>query len=461
MFSTGDGTFSTDLAAVAFALGLLLLPVALGLLIAAALRALLPSRRAQLLWAPPLVLSPVALSLVAIPHTNALSFWDVLIAGLGVAAGLTLGMLQPAGRVASSGLRAGGRVLVGLLIAEVIVRVALPSAGSVPPPRSARLMVPVTNRDPPCNVMFPTEAELRERSTSGAPGRPTVLHIGDSLVAGIGVSASENFVADLNAAQPSVRHLNLGSVGAGPDVYLLALSRWAPAAHPRLAVVYVFAGNDLFDLNAHYLCCPQGLLRDEGARLTPRCPTARWNIPLRAHLANSPAPFVLRALAGVSRIAGHLLTFVARVQQDVFRRGFGMVPSPNDPASQVPRWGLFARTIRAIAATAAEQHTPLLVVVLPSRTTLERSLGLPALANDYWVDRARGEAGHRRIVATAREAGLDVLDAWDFVREAMGRDGVEALFAREYPGDVHFSPLGHRRLTDWLLPALRARGVTP
>jgi lysophospholipase L1-like esterase len=461
MFSTGDGTFSSDLAAIAFALALLLAPVVLGLLIAAALRALLPSRRAQLLWTPPLVLSPVALSLVAIPHINALSFWDVLIAGLGVAAGLTLGMLQPAGGRASSGLRAGGRVLVGLLIAEVIVRVALPSAGSVPPPRSARLMVPVTNRDPPCNVMVPTEAELRERSSSGAPGRPTVLHIGDSLVAGIGVPASENFVADLNTAQPSVRHLNLGSVGAGPDVYLLALSRWARAAHPRLAVVYLFAGNDLFDLNAHYLCCPQGLLRDEGARLTPRCPTARWNIPLRAHLANSPPPFVLRALAGVSRIAGHLLTFVARVQQDVFRRGFGMVPSPNDPASQVPRWGLFERTIRAIGATAAEQHTPLLVVVLPSRTTLERTLGLPALANDYWVDRARGEAGHRRIVATAREAGLDVLDAWDFVREAMRRDGVEALFAREYPGDVHFSPLGHRRLTDWLLPALRARGVTP
>jgi len=43
----------------------------------------------------------------------------------------------------------------------------------------------------------------------------------------------------------------------------------------------------------------------------------------------------------------------------------------------------------------------------------------------------------------------------------MVRDGAEALFAREYPGDVHFSPLGHRRLTDWLLPALRARGVTP
>jgi len=267
MFSTGDGTFSSDLAAIAFALALLLLPVALGLLLAAALRSLLPARRWQLLWAAPLVLGPVALSLVAIPRINALSFWDVLLAGLCVAAGLTLGMFQPADRVVSRGLRAGARVLAGLLIAEVIVRVALPSPGSVPPPRSARLVVPVTNRDPPCNVIFPTDDEVRHRSTWGAPGRPTVLHIGDSLVAGIGVSASENFVSDLNAAQPSVRHLNLGSVGAGPDVYLLALSRWLPAARPRLAVVYVFAGNDLFDLNARYLCCPQGLLRDEGSRI--------------------------------------------------------------------------------------------------------------------------------------------------------------------------------------------------
>lgn len=462
MFSTGVGTFGSNRAAIAFALALLLLPALLGLLMAAGLRALLPGRRRHLPLAAPLLVGPVALALAAIPHTDALSFWDVLIGGLCVASGVALGMLQPAGRVLSRGCRVGAKVLVGLLFAEVIVRVALPPVGSVPPPRAARLVVPVTNRDPPCNIIFPTDDWLRETLLRDAPERPTVLHIGDSMVAGIGVSASENFVSDLGAAQPSIRHLNLGAVGAGPDVYLLALSRWTPPMRPRLAVVYLFAGNDLFDLNAQYLCCPGGgLLRDEGGRLTPRCPTPRWKIPLATHLASSPPPFVLRALAGVSHTAGHLLILVTRVQQDVFRRGLGMAHSPHDPASEVPRWGLFARTIRAIAATAAEHHTPLLMVVLPSRTTLERTLGLDAVAHDYWVDRSMGEAGHQQIVATVREAGIDVLDAWDFVRAAMVQDGVAPLFAREYPGDVHFSALGHRRMADWLLPALRVRGVGP
>lgn len=460
MFSTGRGTFGSDLGAVAFACLLLLLPVVAGLVATAGVRALLRGHdRLRLAWAVPLGLAPVGAALWAIPRTNDLSFWDALFAGLGAAAGVALGAAQPRGRALAGGARAGLRVLAGLLLAEALVRVALPPPGSVPPPHMARLVVPVTNRDPPCNVMYPSEDELRERLAGGAPA---VLHLGDSLVAGVGVRAEDTFVSALGAAQPSVRHVNLGAVGAGPDVYLLGLTRWAPRARARLAVVYLFAGNDLFDLNARYLCCAGGgLLRDEGGRLAPRCPEARWDIPLKAHLANSPPPFTLRALAGVSRVAGHLLALTVRAQQGAFRRGFGIGPSPNDPASQSPRWALFARTVGAIAAAAREHRTPLLVVVLPSRTTLEQTLGLPALANDYWGGAAAGEAGHRRVVATAREAGLDVIDAWDFVRGAMQADGVDALFAREYPGDVHFSPLGHRRLADWLLPQLRARGVGP
>ena len=462
MFSTGVGTFASDVGAITFALALLLLPALLGLLLAAGLRALFPDRRRQLRTAAPLAVGPVALALAALPHLNAVSFWDLLGAALGVSVGVALGMAQPPGRVVVGGGQTAGRLLVGLLVAEAIVRVALPPPGATPPPHDARLFVAVTGRDPPCNVLFPPTEAPSDRTETGAPERPTVLHIGDSMVAGIGVPAAENFVADLGAAQPGVRHLNLGAVGAGPDVYLLALARWIPRARPRLAVVYLFAGNDMFDLNARYLCCPTGgLLRDEGGQLAPRCPTPRWNIPLKLHLVSSPTPYVLRVLAGVSRVAGHLLDVAIWLQRDAFRRGFGIVASPGDRASLRPRWDLLAPRLRGLAATAAEHRTRLLVVVLPSRTTLERTLGLDAVANDYWGDRARGEAGHRQMVATARAAGLDVIDAWDFVRAAMQGDGVDALFARGYPGDVHFSALGHRRLAAWLLPALQARGGGP
>jgi len=461
MFSIGVGSFTSDWIAVLVACALLLAPVLAGLLLTAALRAAVSIRR-RARWTAALAVAPVALSLAAIPRTDQLSFWDLLIASLGFATGAVLAMRQPDGHVLRGALRTTGRIAVGLLIAELIARVALPSLGTFPPPHTARLVVPITNRDPPCNVLYPPDNRVQEVLRRGEPGRPAVLHIGDSLVAGIGIPSSENFVSALGNAQPGIQHLNLGAVGAGLDVYLLALRLWGPAARPHLTVVYIFAGNDLFDLNARYLCCADGgLLLDQGGRLTPRCPTAQWNIPLKAHLASSPPPFVLRALARPSRVAGHLLRFVIRAQQDAFRRGFANLPSPGDPASQTPRWNLLDQRIRAIAATAREQHSRLLMVVIPSRTTIEKTLGLPALANDYWRDGPTGVAGHRRIVETARAAGVDVLDGWDTVQAAMQQDGVERVFAHECPGDVHFGRLGHQRFAAWLLPALQARGVNP
>ncbi len=461
MFSIGEGSFTSDWVAIFVACALLLAPVLAGLLVAALLRAVLTIRR-RALWTVPLVVVPVALSLAAIPRTDQLSFWDLLITGLGFAAGAVLAMGQPDGAVLRGALRTSGRITVGLLIAEVIARVLLPSLGDFPSPRTARLVVPITNRDPPCNVLYPPSGMIHEVLRRGEPGRPRVLHFGDSLVAGIGIPSSENFVSALGNAQPGVQHVNLGAVGAGLDVYLLAMRLWGPAAQPRLNVVYIFAGNDMFDLNARYLCCAHGgLLVDQGGRLTPRCPTAQWNIPLKAHLASSPPPFVLRALARPSRVAGHLLRFVIRVQQDAMRHGFRNLPSPGDPASQTPRWNLLDQRIRAIAATSREQNARLLMVVIPSRTTIEKTLGWPAVANDYWGDGPTGVAGHRRIVETARAAGVDVLDGWDTLRDAMQQDGVERVFANEYPGDVHLGRLGHQRFAVWLLPALQARGVNP
>ncbi|MBP6833618.1 MAG: hypothetical protein KA978_22720 [Deltaproteobacteria bacterium] len=461
MFSTGVGTFPSDWMAVLVALALLLTPVLLGVLATALARARLP-RRWRTLWAALLLSTPVALSLLAIPRSNELSLWDFAFATGGFMVGVVLALIQPDGAVLAGARRTGGRVLVGLLVAEVIVRVALPSPGDVPPPRSARLLLPVTNREPPCNVTYPEANVQRQTLTEGAPGRPMVLHIGDSLVEGIGVPREETFVSLVGAAQPGVHHVNLGTVGAGPDVYFLALSRWAPLARARLAVVYLFVGNDMFDLEARYLCCAGGgLLRDESDHPAMRCPTPRWHIPLKAHLTTSPAPFTLRALAGVSRVAGHLLRFVIRVQQDAHRRGFGILPSPGAPGAMVPRWALLSRRIRAIAAAARDNHTPLLMVVLPSRPTLERTFGRTPRSNDYWGTRERGEEGHRRFLDAVRAEGIDALDAWDVIRSTMAQDGAERTFANEYPGDVHLGRLGHRRLAEWLLPHLQARGINP
>lgn len=461
MFSTGAEAFSSDWIAVLLACALLLAPVLAGLLTAAALRAVVSIRR-RAPWTAALVIVPVALSLAAITRTDNFSFWDFLFVGLGFAAGAVVAMGRPDGRVLTRSLQTSGRLGVGLLIAELLARLVLPSPGSVPPPRAARLVMPVNNRDPSCSLIFPTANAMQRHLRAGGRARPAVLHIGDSLVAGVGVPQSLSFVSALGDAQPDIQHVNLGAAGAGPDVYLLALRRWGGVVRPRMTVVYLFAGNDMADLNAHYLCCPAGgLLVDQGGRSSPRCASPEWRIPVRMHLASSPPPFVLRALAQPSRIAGHLLRAVIRLQQDALRLGLGNIPSGCEPASRFPRWSILDQRVHEIAAAARELNSRLLVVVIPSRTTLEKTLGLPALANDYWVEGPRGVEGHRRIVETVRAAGIDVLDGWDVVRAAIQQEGVERVFAHEYPGDVHFGRVGHQRFAAWLLEALRARGVTP
>jgi len=458
LFDTGAGTFSSDFAAFLAALALLTLPPLAGMLLAAVARRVEVVRRHRLLAALALSLPPVALALWKIRHLDDVGFWDLLGLALGFAAGVALVMALPEGRVRRGVTGVLGGTLVGVALVEIIARIALPAPQSVPSPREARWSVPVTNRDAACNFMYPPPNYIEQRLSEGEPERPTVLHIGDSLVAGVGVRREETFVADLSTGQPGVRHVNLGAAGAGPEAYLVTLSRWAAVDPPRLAVVYVFTGNDLEDLGAPSLCCEgKALLRSVGGRLEPRCPSARWSIPPMRHAVTSPPPFALRALAGSFRVADALLRLTVGLQQSIARRGWGS-PIGRIPPARGREWEQLAPVLRALRATADARRTRLLVVALPARATLERSLGRTPEGRDYWDDLPRGREAQQRIVDLARAAGIDTLDAWEPVRAAFEREGA-ALFAREYPGDVHFSAVGHRVLTAWLRPALEERGV--
>jgi hypothetical protein len=107
----------------------------------------------------------------------------------------------------------------------------------------------------------------------------------------------------------------------------------------------------------------------------------------------------------------------------------------------------------------ARWKVPFLLVVLPFRQTLERAYGVEPSGIDAWNGLEEGRAAHQRVVEIARGLGIDVLDAWDLFHAAIGRDGVEKFFARDYRGDAHFSSTGHRMLADWLLPQLEQRGI--
>lgn len=455
MFHTGEGTFSSDALATLVALVMLALPVALGLQLGALVRRHLARRMHR--WALLVVCAcaPLALAAPLVARSNTSLFWDVLFAAL---------CFLPAALLGRDGSRSrvGLQLVLGVMLAEVALRALTPPVSvASPAPHRARLSMEITNRDPPCRVLYP-DAEVLRSESEVHDARPVVMHLGDSMVEGAGVAREEAFPAALGSLQPAVRHVNLGVGGAGPEAYLFAFERWASALRPRLAVVYVFLGNDLFDLEREYLCCAGGpLYRDAAVPPTPRCPAARWAVPLKTHLATSPAPFALRALAANSAVAWHLQRLVQSVPDALYRRGFHLVEGAHESASLTPRWNLLARRLQALARSSATRHIPVLVVALPSRHTLERSLGREPHGFDYWGDRESGESAQHRVVSEAHAAGLDALDAWEPVRTGVALHGLDAFFANRYPGDVHFSPLGHRAVAAWLAPALAERLARP
>ena len=58
----------------------------------------------------------------------------------------------------------------------------------------------------------------------------------------------------LDELEPDVQHLNGGISGMAPDDYLVVLRRWVERQPVDLAVVYLFAGNDLIGMDAPHPC---------------------------------------------------------------------------------------------------------------------------------------------------------------------------------------------------------------
>lgn len=459
MFFTGEGTFSSDLVATLVALTLLALPFALGLG-AGTLVAKSPlSRRLRLASLIALALALAALSLAIASRSDRLSLWEPLFATLLALVGAALCAFAPAGRRLRTVARLTAGLLLGALVAELGLRAAGGPTEHLPPPHQARLFAEVTNRDPPCNVIFPASTRL---GPSEARGLPVVLHLGDSMVAGAGVTHEERFVSQLAARQPDAHHVNLAAVSAGPDVYLLAMRRWIPALRPARVVVYLFVGNDLFDLDVRYLCCASGgLLLDASDAPRARCETPSWKIPLKMLLATSPPPFSLRVLASSSRVAALALSLSLRAQNALSLRGFANLSGTLSPSAMRPRWPLFAARLRAMQREAQRAGVPLTFVVLPHRQTVEHSLGItPSGGNPLWSDLTAARAGHERFVSLARETGAGVLDAWSLVRDDLQREGPGGVFAEAYPGDVHFSAAEHARIAAWLDASLTRYGGT-
>ena len=77
------------------------------------------------------------------------------------------------------------------------------------------------------------------REFADSDGRFKILIVGDSYVFGEGVEEPERFSNLLEKMEPAWQVDNLGMVGYGPDLMLLALAEIAPVANPDAVLVFL------------------------------------------------------------------------------------------------------------------------------------------------------------------------------------------------------------------------------
>jgi hypothetical protein len=238
---------------------------------------------------------------------------------------------------------------------------------------------------------------------------------------GFGVSGDGTFVADLAATDPEADHVNAGVIGTGPDDYLLVLRRWLKEGPVQQAVMYLFEGNDLSEIDKGHPCSDwQSILTFEGGEARLRFPDgpheqhALWE-RLRA---TSPPPFLVRALARESRVAEFIALAMSRLR----------TPDVNANEPDEVRWTHLDSILRAAQRELAAQGGSLAVVVLP-----------------LVKGPTPGEI-ETRMVTVARQVGVPVLDAGDLIRGAIARG--ESVFVSQM--DLHYGPRGHRLVADWL-----------
>ncbi|MFN8643458.1 MAG: hypothetical protein U0802_18015 [Candidatus Binatia bacterium] len=385
-------------------------------------------------------------------HHAVVGVWDAALAGGLLGAGFLLtahAALADRRRVAA--IAAG--TLVGLALFEIGARTLLPPRPRFPSSAGVHVWLAdsirasretqgwdMLSREMACTIAYggayrglvDDVGEGGERFPSRYTPRPDALrrelHVGDSMVFGLGVDRGDTFTAALAALEPTTEHVNAGIPGLAPDAYLVILQAWAARQHFDVVTMYLFEGNDLRDLDAPFPCCGfAALLAYDGAAARQRCPTPVAADLDRAGLEwlryNSPPPYLLRALSDDSAAAAYLGALLV----DAGHRH--SLTSTAAPEERLQHLGAILRTARDELAA---RGTVFRVVLLPGR-----------------VDAAeeRDAAGELdQMIAVARELGIPALDLTPVLRAALqaGRD----LFVR--PFDPHFSRDGHRLVAEWL-----------
>jgi hypothetical protein len=396
-----------------------------------------------------LVLPPVAAAACTAWHP-VLGLWDAVAEGLLVGVGFVAGAHR---RLATRDrlVTLAGGIVVGLLLLEIGARLFLP-----PPPRfptwagvhfflddairasTFHQAWDFRSRELACTVVYggqyrgmletggDPETRFPSRYVPRAGAARRELHVGDSLVFGLGVARHQTFTAALETLEPTTEHVNAGIPGLAPDAYLAVLETWIERQRFDAVTMYLYEGNDIRDLDGPYPCCdfaPLLTYDDPAPHLRCAIPT-----PFDVGAAgfewiryNSPPPYLLRILVDRSVAAAHLAGALISV---------GQASSLTSTATEPQRWSHLAAILTAARDELARRGIAFRVVLFPSDP--EPSGAEPPQ--------------HALLLALVGRLGIPFLDATPLLRTATAEH--RDIFLR--PLDPHFNRAGHELVAEWI-----------
>jgi hypothetical protein len=388
--------------------------------------------------------------------------WDGAMLGVLLALGSVGQATRLFHRRARELLLAAVATALGCGLIELGVRALLPHPPAVPPPAAAHLLVPTIDLVHPapahgdhtftprhlvdaCAYLYPDVYPDHFRDRTDRSGRSSVpmsavLHLGDSMVMGLGLSIDQAFPALLEKRHPEVAQINGSMASMSADYHYVVAEHWGDRSPwpLRLVALHLFF-NDPMEIDQGMPCCDeQPLLTYRDGHPTDRCPRPSWPSGYGKSLAwmarNSAPPYPLRVATDFSSAARFLDAWLVNLVP--------FAPPPSDERRD--NWGHLEQVVRTLRDDLATRKIPLLVVVMPVRWVLEAKQ--PEKLEAYQIS--------QRLLALSRGLDIPTLDAAEPFRELVKKNGTEPYFLGR--DDVHFSADGHAALAEWLEPKITA-----
>ena len=378
------------------------------------------------------ILMPLAAALALVPALP-VAFWDLVALSTLLGAGLLLGARDPARPIERRKvILLAASSLIALILAEVLLR----WLGTRPPEFSPVKMVlikPSPRQRLGWVRLYPRHypAEFNQLIEKAKDHRHRVLHVGDSMVEGVGVTKDKRFTALLSNWVPQTAHLNISVDSTGTDFHYLMIRRWLALLQIDHVVQYVFPTNDLQDLDSpHPSCNGEPLLRDTAEGLAPRCVrplTPRYSIAdlyIRSFRLR-PAPYPLLVAAQFSYLARHVCALSVR--------RLSTYKLHDDPRSL----RRFAQVMGAIKEHVLSRKTAYTIIVLPYRSELIAWAGKDAPPG------RRPPSDAARICSRLHHR---TFNAWDLLLPLVKKNGADFYFA----DNIHLSANGHQVVAKWI-----------